>query len=130
MRDLKVVPNKKILRMNYTLINDGTKSFSANITYQALEVFTKMWVYFSVKIPKTVDDKNYQLELFKAVIDVEKALKGAQMNFLMSLILDVFKRYSVDELKFPMRKVSEFETRGELSSPSEVFECFIPKKPT
>jgi hypothetical protein len=106
VKDLKISPNKSIVKINYTMHNNGVSSFTVNMTFETLEVFAKMWVYFTVRIPQDKNDNAYQKEYLKTVIDVEKAVRGIQNNFVVSLLMNSFTRAGEEPMKFPMMKVS------------------------
>jgi hypothetical protein len=93
------------VKVNYTLFNDETHSFSYSITVETLAVLTKMWIYVTFKVPKNENDQNFQTVLVKTVIDVEKAVKGFQNNFLISMLVENYLKSSDHEIKFPMQKV-------------------------
>jgi hypothetical protein len=107
LKELKVTSNKNVVKLNYTLHNDGINSFVFNLTWDHLADFAKMWIYFTVRTPLTKNDKNCRNELIKSVVDVEKVLKGSQSNSLILLVAQKLKPFIVDEFKFPLRKVSQ-----------------------
>jgi hypothetical protein len=106
IKELNVTPNKNIVKINYTISNDGISSVSGNVTVENLAVITKMLNYFKIKIPENENDKSYQKEFLKTVIDAEKALNGVQSNILVSNLVHSFLKSGEQEIKFPIAKVS------------------------
>jgi hypothetical protein len=100
------VSNKNILKTNYTVHNDGIINFSANLTFDHLVVVSKMWCYIVIRILQDNNDKNYQKEFIKTVVDVEKAINGVQKNPIVALIAGSFVNSIEQGLKFPLKKVS------------------------
>jgi hypothetical protein len=108
MKNLTIVPNKNVCRVNYTVNRNVNSSFSVDITYEFLAVVTKMWAYATLRIPKDENDKNYLTTVFKTVINVEKAIKGAQSNYIMLLLVNCWLKSSEKEIQFPLEKVSQW----------------------
>jgi hypothetical protein len=107
VKDLIVLPNKKLLDYNYTLLNnDGIHPLAYSTSIQTFAVFTKMWAYITIKIPESKDDKNFGKEVIKVVINVEKSMSGMQNNIVISRILDMLLEGTGLDLRFPMKKVS------------------------
>jgi hypothetical protein len=102
-----VTTNKNIVKFNYTFKNDEIQSFSMSSSWEHFVVLSKMWVYFSMKLPQTATDKNYQREFAKSVVDVEKLMNGSHSNFAVSWFAGRFKECCIDEITFPMKKVSQ-----------------------
>jgi hypothetical protein len=99
--------NRKLVDINYTISgNDGIHPLALNATIQTFAVFTKLWIYITIRIPETKEDKLFLKEGMKIVIDLEKALSGIQNNFIVSKILDMMPRGSDQDYKFPVKKVS------------------------
>jgi hypothetical protein len=92
--------------MNHTLINDGFNSFTVNVTMDHLAVFTKMLIYMSYRIPESNNDRNFQKEVVKTVVDFEKSSKGLQNNFMVSKIIESFTEHVEPRMQFPLKKVS------------------------
>jgi hypothetical protein len=111
LQDLKITPNTKVLKLNYQTHNDGFRSFSMNMTFDTLFVITKLWMFVTVKSPQDINDKNYQKEVLKTVVDVEKSLSGVRNNILVSTIVNSFLKSCDQELKFPLKKVKLHEIR-------------------
>jgi hypothetical protein len=107
IRDLKIVPNKNCFDTNVTITNnEGVRSFTANLVVNVSAVINKIWAYGTIRIPENKDDKNFRKEFTKMVVDVEKALKGAQNNFLVAKIAELTLKTADREIKFPLEKVS------------------------
>jgi hypothetical protein len=105
MKDLQIISNRNVVLVNHTLINDGIHSFLINITYKGVAVLTKMWGYYTIKMPRNKNDKDYKMEVFKTVVDIEKVFKGNQNNFIMTNAIKSFIKALGYELKFPIQKV-------------------------
>lgn len=97
--------NKSIFKINYTLQNDGIHPYVINYTVETLAVFTKMLVYIKVKVPSNENDQNFQKEVINTVVDVEKAFKGIQNNFIIAKVFENIIKSSNLEIKYPLRKV-------------------------
>jgi hypothetical protein len=105
IKDLKVVSNNNLIKINYSLKNDGVHSFSANASFESFAVLTKMWSYVTIRTPQDENDQNYQKQFMKALVNVEKAVKGIRSNAVTSKITDVFLKSSSRDLTFPLKKV-------------------------
>jgi hypothetical protein len=84
--------------------NDGITSVSGNVTYDTLVAINKMWCYFTLKTPQDENDKTYQKEFLKSVVDVDKALQGNQINPIVSMIASSFLKAGQQDMKFPLKK--------------------------
>jgi hypothetical protein len=105
-------PNKKLVDLNYTIWdNEGIRTWSFNATAQSFAVFTKMWVYTTLSIPETKDDKNFRKVFLKMVVDVERALTGLQNNFLVSRLVETVLKASDPLKKVSLTEFSSFEIK-------------------
>jgi hypothetical protein len=59
-------------------------------TFNISAVINKILAYVTIKTPESKDDKNFRKEFMKIVVDVEKAFRGLQNNFLISTIAKLF----------------------------------------
>jgi hypothetical protein len=98
--------NKSLVKVNYTMHNDGIHSYSINMTYESLVVIRKLWAYFTVRVPRDANDQSYQKEFIKTSIDVEKLIGGSRSNFVVSTIADICLKSAEQDIKFPLKKVS------------------------
>lgn len=98
--------NNKLMNATYNHTCDGTQPCMMNIELQTFVVVTKILVYFKVKIPDNVNDRDYKRELISTVVDAEKIYKGVYGNpILRVLVSDYFR--SLDFVpKFPFPAVS------------------------
>jgi hypothetical protein len=93
--------------LNYSISgNDGIHPLAFSAKAQTFAVFTKLWVYITIRIPENKDDKLFGKEGMKIVIDLEKALRGLQNNFIVSRIIEMLHKGSEQDYKFPLKKVS------------------------
>jgi hypothetical protein len=107
MKDFKVTSNKNVGRVNHSVVNNELKSFFLDLSFETFAVYSKMWIYLTIRVPKNANDKNFQIEFLRTVFDVEKAFKDNQNNFFVSMIMLTLARSAETEMKFPMQKVSE-----------------------
>jgi hypothetical protein len=110
MKDLKVTSNKIVGRVNYSVVNNELQGFFLDLSFETFAVYSKMWIYLTIRVPKHANDKNFQIEFLKTVFDVEKAIKDNQNNFFVSMIMMTLVRSAETEMKFPMQKVSEISS--------------------
>jgi hypothetical protein len=104
VKEFKITPNKRVVKTNYSItLNDAVHGYSIDLTIETFVVITKMWTYFTVRIPQDENDKSFQREFIKTVYDIEKADKN---NFLISMLVRNLKESSETEIKFPIPKVT------------------------
>jgi hypothetical protein len=107
IRNLEIVPNKKIVDVNCTVYNnEGIRTYSTDVTIKTNAVITKMWVYGLIRSQRDDHDVKFTNEFFRCVVDVEKTLKSLQNNPLVAMIVDTFMSASEQKIKFPLEKVS------------------------
>jgi hypothetical protein len=107
LKNLEIVPNKKIVDVNCTVYNnEGIRTYSTDVTVNNRAVITKMWVYGLIKLHRDIHDVNFSKEFFRKVVDVEKILRSLQNNPLVAMIVDTFMSASERKIKFPLEKVS------------------------
>lgn len=104
--------NKNVVNITYFVVNDPLRGFSANVTFNSSVIISKMWVYVTIRVSMNENDIKFQRELIKTVVDLEKAFRGRQNNFLIGVLIDSFVKAGIDDLKFPMRKASNFSNFG------------------
>jgi hypothetical protein len=88
------------------MLNDGVHGCSINASIDVLAVITRMWAYVSIRVDGNEYDKNYRQEVLNTVVDVERALRGNQKNFLVAMIIQIILKSTETELNFPLKKVS------------------------
>jgi hypothetical protein len=107
IRNLKIVPNEKIVEVNCTVYNnEGIRTYSTDVTIKTNAVITKMWVYGLIRSQRDDHDVKFTNEFFRCVVDVEKTLESLKNNLLVTMIVDIFMSASEKKIKFPLEKVS------------------------
>jgi hypothetical protein len=91
--------------LTYNCTNPGGKSVSFDISGDTLAVITKTLVYIKIKIPENEFDRNFQKEIVRTVMDIEKVVQGTNRNFIINHLAERFLASSQFELKFPLPKV-------------------------
>jgi hypothetical protein len=98
--------NKNLMNLTWVVVNHPQTGFVANATFYNKAVFTKMWAYLAFKAPSYDSDKEYKMEWMRTVIDLEKAFKKRQKNFLTAVLMNAFVDSLDGGMSFPTRKVS------------------------
>jgi hypothetical protein len=78
-----------------------------NMQLENFEMFSKMWAYYTVRVPQDKNDKAYQKQIIRTVVDIEKILSRNHENTIVSMVTDAFLKSSETEIKFPVKKVLE-----------------------
>lgn len=95
--------------------NEGIRSFVLNITVQTFAVITKTIFTFFISQPKPLSNKNFDKEFLRASIDIEKAVKGINNNFITASIFRNILESFDHEVKYPFKRVrNEFKTLYEI----------------
>jgi hypothetical protein len=110
IKDIRIARNKNVAKINISFVNDESRSFLLSVQLEHFAVVTKMWAYYTVRIPRDRNDKAYQKQILRTVVDVEKALSRSHENFIISMVTDAFLKSCEREFKFPMEKVNCIQT--------------------
>lgn len=105
MREYNIDPNKSVVKVNYSLFSGGSASYSMNITYDLQVVIASLTVYIKVKIPEDEHDLQFRKEIVRTVMDVRKAMEGANRNFLIARFTENVKKAFGRDIRFPLKKV-------------------------
>jgi hypothetical protein len=65
----------------------------------------KVFIEFTLSLPKDNNDKNYERNLVHSTINVCKMLNGVMGNFLSKMIMERLKKFATFDLKCPFAKV-------------------------
>lgn len=104
-----VKPNKKWLKINYTLINNGVQTYSFNFTVELLSDIEKLWLYMKFRAPQDENDKHYQRVFFNTVFEADKVVQGIQNNMMVRRFAQSILDVSNFEWKFPLKKVKNLK---------------------
>lgn len=98
--------NKQIgnATINYSH-NDKGNSIT-NVTIVSFKTVTKILMYLKVKLAEDENDWECKREFVRTVVDVEKAVKGAQANFLIAAFMENLQRFTDFEVKLPFQPVN------------------------
>jgi hypothetical protein len=115
LKDAKIIPNKKVFAMNYTIWdNDGLQTYKGSTSYEVFQPIFKLVLFITIKLPKTPTDKNFQKEFFKTSVDVEKTASGIQNNYITSAVINSMFKTEDKPFKFPIQKVSQVDCKTKL----------------
>lgn len=98
--------NKSYFNATYNHTCDGTQPCMMNIEIETNIAVTKILVYIKVKIPDNDNDSDYKRELIRAIIDLEKIIKGVHGNPIVRVFASDYFRSMDFEPKFPFPAVS------------------------
>jgi hypothetical protein len=98
--------NQNVVKVNYSLHNDGIHTYSLDFTLDIQTVITKLLVYISIRVPENDHDEKYQKMVLRTVVDVERALIGTNRNVLIKKLVEGLAKNNLNDLKFPLVKVS------------------------
>jgi hypothetical protein len=107
--DVKLNVNERVVKINYTVVNDDMRGIIANITFNNQVVINKLWIYLTIRIPMDENDNKFGKKVLQTVFNVEKVLSGKQSGFLISSIIAPYLNASESDLTFPMKKVRCFQ---------------------
>jgi hypothetical protein len=96
--------NYDVANVSVTVFNDGIHDTACNFTIITKQIVTKYKADFKIMSPKDENDKNYERELAKSTIDIEKAMKGALGNYMFRSFFENFAKSADFELKLPFKK--------------------------
>jgi hypothetical protein len=97
--------NYDVANLTITIFNDGIQDTIVNVKAEVKEIITRVRADVKIMGRKDENDKNFERELFRTNVDVGKAMKGMQGNYLIRTFFESFGKSADFELKLPFKKV-------------------------
>lgn len=94
--------------MTYKFFNDEIHSYSISVAAETFSVISKLWVYLTLNIRENENDKNYNREIIRTVVDVDKTVKGIYGNSIVKFLAELIFKSLEFEFKLPLKKVRFF----------------------
>lgn len=99
--------NPKIGSYSWNVTNSGNRPSILNITFELQTNLSKVLLAFKLNLPIDSDDNEYQRELFKSNIDLDKAFTGIHGSTFIKNMLGTLAQFIDFELKLPLLKVKK-----------------------
>lgn len=97
--------NNKTGSIKFDIFNDGVHASVLNVTIEHKFDILQMKMLVKVNLPIDKRDTNYQREILKTNVDVDKLFKGVTGNFVMQAFMEKYLDCIDFEPKFPWRAV-------------------------
>lgn len=98
--------NPKFMNVSFVYTHNERGSSISNVTFETKVTIIKMLVYVKVNIAEDQSALNYNRELMKTVIDVDKLFKGSHVHILVMGFTKSLSRFMDFKMKFPIKPVS------------------------
>lgn len=98
--------NKQIGNATVNYFHNDKGNSITNVTIISFKTVTKILMYLKVKLAEDENDWECKREFVRTVVDVEKAVKGAQANFLIAAFMENLQRFTDFEVKLPFQPVN------------------------
>lgn len=98
--------DEKLANWTISYFHDQKRNSVSNVTMQTFKTFTKMLVYFNVKVSENPDDREYHREVVRTVIDYCKFMQNTQNNPILRAFLGSLKNSFPFNTSYPMKPVS------------------------
>lgn len=107
VEEYKIDYNPEVFKKPELIIfSDKTQPFAGNYTVETIKTIKKVKIYLFVKIPENENDREFQREAVKTVIDCGKFLNGIYANPFVRYMVKSALPSAEFELKLPFKPVS------------------------
>lgn len=99
--------NQQIGNWSTEFTHNEIRNAVVNLTINIYKPLAKLLIYVKVNLAENEHDREFRREFLRTVVDVQKAYKGAQMNFLVAAFVKNLIRFMQFEIQFPLQPVSK-----------------------
>lgn len=98
--------DEKLCNWSISYFHDQNRNSVSNVTLQTFKTFSKILLYFNVKVSENPDDREYRREVIRTVIDYCKFMQNTQNNPILRSFLGGIKKSFPFNLSYPILPVN------------------------